>query len=31
MAYSANDELGLLMCHWIDQHADRFFTGAPTS
>jgi len=31
VGYRANDELHLLMCRWINHHADRFFTGAPTA
>ena len=32
MGYRSNtDELLPLLCRWIDQHPDRFFTGAPTS
>ena len=27
--YHSNEELLPLMCLWIDQHADLFFTGAP--
>lgn len=29
MGYHANDELGHLMCHFIDQHPKRFFTHTP--
>lgn len=32
MGYRSNtDELLPLRCRWIDQHPDRFFTGAPMS
>ena len=27
---NSKEELLPTMCRWIDQHADRFFTGAPT-